>query len=102
MSKIFDNFVTHVFKNNPYANIDSVILKTLTEKNRAKFESGEKNPTNSNIEEWENLGKPNKKKQPLIKHEAFDEAFNHFDKAFGYPLKEIDNIIEQTKKNKKK
>lgn len=67
MSKLFNQFVNEVFGNNPYMYDEAKRIEAEAQEHqyyaeREKFKIGLKNPTNTSLTEWEQLGSPRKTK----------------------------------------
>ena len=65
MSKLFNQFVNDVFGSNPYLHDEAKRIEAEAQEaqyysEREKYRTGEKNPTNTSLTEWEQLGSPRK------------------------------------------
>ena len=92
MSRLFEQFMEELFGSNPHLQAEAQRIDAES-KEAQWYDARQKcNPLTSTIEEWNALGKPNKKNQTLKP----DDSLNHI---FGNPVQELDELINQTFKN---
>ena len=92
MSRLFEKFIEELFGQNPHLYDEAKRIEAES-KEAQWYDAAQKcNPLTSTIEEWNALGKPNKKNQTLKP----DDSLNHI---FGNPIEELDELINQTFKN---
>ena len=88
MSRLFEKFIEDLFGSNPHLYDEAKRIEA--ESNEQQWYDARKkcNPLTSTIDEWNALGKPNKKNQTLK-----CDSLNHI---FGDPVGELDQLINQT------
>ena len=92
MSRLFEKFMEELFGQNPHLHAEAQRIDAES-KEAQWYDARQKfNPLTSTIDEWNELGKPNKKNQTLKP----DDSLNHI---FGNPVQELDELINQTFKN---
>tara|TARA_R100001163_G_scaffold13569_1_gene12579 strand:+ start:2596 stop:2871 length:276 start_codon:yes stop_codon:yes gene_type:complete len=88
MSRLFEKFIQEVFGSNPHLHAEAQRIDAES-KEAQWYDARQKcNPLVNTIEEWNALGKPNKKNQTLK-----CDSLNHI---FGNPIEELDELINQT------
>jgi|TARA_Y100000289_G_C3892495_1_gene134696 hypothetical protein len=88
MSRLFEKFIEEVFGSNPHLHAEAKRIEAESKESQWYDARQKCNPLDNTIEEWNALGKPNKKNQTLK-----CDSLNHI---FGNPVEELDELINQT------
>lgn len=91
MSRLFEKFIEEVFGSNPHLYDEAKRIEAESNEQQWNDARLKCNPLDNTIEEWNALGKPNKKNQTLK-----CDSLNHI---FGDPISELDELINHTFKN---